>query len=74
MSECCRLHTLRTRVARCILPPCKRQALDVGTEIALTIDAVASHIAAEATGNIPEVDQAAAKLRDLGVMRGGEDL
>lgn len=69
----CKLHSLRTRIAVRILPPCKRQALKTGTEIALTIDAIASHIAAEATGDTAaEADQAEAMLRDLGIRKGGD--
>jgi len=70
--SCCKLHSLRTRIAVRILPPCKRRALDVGTDLLLTLDAVVSHVAAEATGDTAEADQAEAMLRDLGVIRGGD--
>lgn len=73
--DCCRLHSLRTRIARRILPPCERKALAAGIDLLLTLNAIATHVAAEATGNTPEADQADAMLRDLGVVRrGGEDL
>lgn len=70
--SCCKFHSLRTRIAVRVLPPCKRQALKTGTEIALTIDALASRIAAEATGDTAEADQAEAMLRDLGIRKGGD--
>ncbi len=65
--ECCRFHKIRARITIRLLPPCKREALAMGAELALTMDAIASHIAARATGDTSAEDQAEAQLRDLGV-------
>lgn len=70
--SCCKLHSLRTRIAVRILPPCLRQAFAMGAMLNAATTAIASHVAAEATGDTAEADQAEAMLRDLGVIRGGD--
>lgn len=70
--SCCKLHSLRTRIAVRILPPCQRDALAVGVRITKSVDAIASHIAAEVAGDTAEADQAEATLRDLGIRKGGD--